>query len=200
MMDLDFKFVAGILGAVIGNAAFIPYFWDIFRKRTKPHAYTWLIWCLTQGTAVAGMWYGGSGLGALGLTVGVGFVGLVFLLSLVYGTRNVTRSDTVILIAAVAAILVWWQLDNPLLAIAMAATIDLFGFIPTWRKTIVDPWSETLWTWITFSIGNLFAIAGLLEYNLLTLTYIVAITIANLVVAAICIYFRRKVPKPIAAV
>lgn len=195
-MELDLKLVAGILGAVIGNVAFLPYFWDIYRKRTKPHAYTWLIWCLTQGTAVAGMWYGGSGFGALGLTIGLVFVAIVFLFSLKYGTKNITRSDTVILIAAIAAILVWWQLNNPILAIAMAATIDLFGFIPTWRKTIVEPWSETLWTWIAFSIGNFFAIAGLLEYNLLTLTYIVAITIANLIVAGICIYFRRKVPRP----
>lgn len=196
-MDVDLKLVAGILGAVIGNAAFLPYLWDIFRRKTKPHAYTWLIWCLTQGTAVAGMWYGGGGLGALGLTIGVFFVGIVFLLSLKYGTRNITRSDTVILIAAIAAVLVWWQLDNPFLAIAMVTTIDVFGFIPTWRKSIAEPWSETVWSWTLFAIGNGFAIAGLLEYNWLTLTYIVAITISNIGVALICLYFRTKVPKPL---
>ena len=133
-MELDTIWV--ILAVVIGNGAFLPYLWDVLRKRTRPHPYTWLIWCLTQGTAVAGIWYGGGGLGALALTIGVFFVAIVFLFSLRYGTRNIMRSDTVMLIAAIAAIFVWWQLDNPLLAIIMASTIDVIGFVPTWRKSI----------------------------------------------------------------
>ena len=194
-MEWDLKTVLSITGAIVGNIAFLPYLIDIFKRRTKPHMHTWLIWCLTQGTAVAGMWYGGSGLGALALTVGLVMVAVVFLLSLRYGTRNVTRSDTIILIAAIAAVLVWWQLDNPLLAVFIAASIDVLGFIPTWRKSIVDPWSETVWTWVLFCIGNAFAIAGILEYNLLTLTYIIAITVCNALVVAICMYYRSRVPR-----
>lgn len=197
-MEIDWKVVAAVLAVVIGNGAFLPYLWDVIKKKTKPHTYTWLIWCLTQGTAVAGMWYGGGGLGALALTIGTVFVAIVFLFSLRYGTKNITRLDTIILISAIAAIFVWWQLDNPLLAIVMASTIDVIGFVPTWRKSITEPWAESLWSWTAFSVGNLFAIYALIEYNFLTLSYIVSISIANMIVVAICLYYRRKVSKPIA--
>jgi len=195
-MDFDFKVVAAVFAVLIGVGAFLPYLLDTVRKKTRPHAYTWLIWLLTQGTAVAGIWYGGGGLGAIALTIGVFFVGIVFLFSLWYGTRNIKRSDTVVLLAAIAAILVWWQLDNPLLAVLMVSVIDVLGYIPSWRKSITEPWAETLWSWTAFSIGNMFAIAALSEYNFLTISYLISITIANVILVAICLYFRRSIPKP----
>jgi hypothetical protein len=57
---------------------------------------------------------------------------MVMLLSLKYGTRNITRSDTIILILALAAVFVWVQLDNPLLAVIMVTLIDLAGYVPSW--------------------------------------------------------------------
>lgn len=196
-MDFDWKLVSGILAVLIGCGAFLPYLFDVFRKRTRPHAYTWLIWCLTQGTAVAGVWYGGGGIGGLAMAIGVIFVFIVFLASLKYGTRNITKGDTFVLVAALAAILVWWQLDNPLLAVLMVTIIDVLGYIPSFRKSITEPWAETLWSWTAFSIGNVFAILALAEYSLLTVTYIGAITVANLALVAFCLYFRKSVPKPL---
>lgn len=74
----------------------------------------------------------GGGLGAIALTVGTICVFMVMLLSLKYGTRNITRSDTIILILALAAVFVWVQLDNPLLAVIMVTLIDLAGYVPSW--------------------------------------------------------------------
>ncbi len=195
-MKPDLKTISVVLAVLINVGAFLPYLRDIFLKKTKPHAYTWLIWFLTQGTAAAGIWYGSGGLGAIALVTGVFFGGIVFLASLKLGTRNITRSDTVVLIAAILAILVWWQLNNPLLAILMVSTIDVLGYIPTWRKSITEPWSETLWSWTAFSIANVFAILALTEYNLLTVSYLAAITVANMILVVICLFFRRRIPRP----
>ncbi len=196
-MEIDWKVVSAVLAVVIGCGAFLPYMYDVFKKKTRPHMYTWLIWCLTQGIAVAGIWYGGGGVAAIAMTIGVFFVFTIFLTSIKFGTRNITRGDTAILIAAVAAIFVWWQLDNPLLAVLMVTAIDVLGYIPSWRKSINEPWSETLWSWTAFSVGNIFAILALTEYSLLTVTYVAAISVANMLLVAECLYFRRKVPKPI---
>lgn len=60
---VSIKFIFALLSTVIVIfGGFFPYFLDIFRKRTKPHAYTWLIWSVTYGTALAGLWYGKGGL------------------------------------------------------------------------------------------------------------------------------------------
>ncbi len=193
---MDLKIFFTIIAAVIGVLAFIPYLRDIFLLKTKPHAYTWLIWVITQGTAVLGIWYGGGRWGALNLTVGIVLAFVVFLFSLKYGTKNITKSDTAILIAALLAILVWWQLDQPLISVIMVSAIDVIGYFPSFRKSYQEPWSETLTSWILFSVSNVFAMLALSQYNLLTLTYLVSISFANLMLFTICLARRPHVPKP----
>lgn len=108
IFGISVKLVFAILATAIGIiGGFFPYFRDILLRKTKPHAYTWLIWTITQGTAVAGLWQGKGGWGTLPVSIGTVFVFVIFLLSLKYGTRNITRGDTFILIAALAAVAVW---------------------------------------------------------------------------------------------
>ncbi len=188
---MDIKIILTLVATLIGIVAFLLYFKDTFSLKTKPHVYTWLIWAITQGTAVFGIWYGGGGWGALELTVGTLFVIAVFLFSLKYGTKNITKSDMVILIAALAAIVVWWQLHQPLISVLMVSAIDVIGYVPSFRKSYEEPWSETLISWMLFSASNIFAISALKEYNALTVTYLAAITSANIALLFIC-YFRRQ--------
>lgn len=196
LIVMPLKTVFTIIATAIGIYAFFPYLIDTLTLKTKPHAYTWLIWAITQGTAVVGIWYGGGSWGGLNLTVGVIFVIGIFLFSLKYGTKNITRSDTIILIAALLAILVWWQLDQPLLSIIMISIIDVTGYIPSFRKSYIEPWSETLSSWLLFTFSNVFAVLALSEYNALTLTYIISISLANIALFLLCLFRRRLVPKP----
>lgn len=193
---LDPKVLIAITAIVVGIGAFIPYFSDIFKKKTTPHAYTWLIWLITQGTATAGIIYGNGGLIGYGLILGTGLVFLIFLLSLKYGTKNITLSDILILCLALIAIVVWWQLHNPVLAVFMVGAIDAMGYIPTYRKLYIEPWSESLGSWFLFSISYILSIASLREYNLLTVPYLSICLTANLLLVTICIVRRRSIPKP----
>lgn len=193
---MNIKIIFTAIATVIGVIGFYPYLKDIFLLKTKPHLYTWLVWTITQGAAVSGIWYGGGGWGALNLTVGTILVVIVFLFSIKYGTKNITKSDTAVLIAALCAILVWWQLDEPLVSVMMVSIIDVVGYIPSFRKSYHEPWSETITTWIIFAVSNIFAIMALSEYNLLTTPYLVAITSANIVLTVICLSRRRFIAKP----
>ena len=193
---MDVKIILTVIATAIGVVAFFPYLRDTFSLKTKPHAYTWLIWAITQGTAVFGIWYGGGGWGALNLTIGTLFVIVVFLFSIKYGTKNITKSDTAILVAALSAIIIWWRLDQPLISVIMVSMIDVIGYIPSFRKSYQEPWSETLISWILFSASNIFAILALEEYNLLTVTYLATITSANIALFLLCFFRRKFVPKP----
>lgn len=190
------KLIFALVSTVIGTIAFLPYLRDMFRRKTQPHSYTWLVWAITQGTAVAGIWHGGGGIGGLEFVVGTILVFVVFLFSLKYGTKNITKSDTIVLVAALLAVLAWWQLKNPFLAVLMVCIIDVLGYIPSYRKSYEEPWSETLFTWVAFVIGNGFALLALEKHNFLTMGYIISISVANLILVGLCLIRRRFIQKP----
>lgn len=194
---MDIKLTLGILSSIVLLGAYVPYIRDIFAKKTKPHIYTWLVWAITQGTGTLALWYGGGGFAAITLFVGLLLVLVVVLLSLTYGTKNITKGDTFVLIAALAAIVVWWQLNNPLLAVLMVSTIDGLGYIPTFRKSFAEPWSETVLFWVAISFSYALALFANSEYNVLTVTYITTQMLADIAIVVLCLTRRRVVPKPV---
>ncbi len=157
--------------------------------------YTWLIWLIVQSIATIGILYGGGKWGALELIIGIGLVIFVFILSLRQGTKNITKSDGASLFIALGALAIWWLSKNARLAILMVTIVDLTGYLPTIRKTYIEPWSETLVTWVGFTIGNLFSIIALKELNFLTLCFIFSTTVANTLVALIIITRRSLIKK-----
>ena len=46
-----------------------------------------------------------------------------------YGTRDITTFDTLMLLAALAGILIWWTLNDALLAIIVATAVDMIGYV-----------------------------------------------------------------------
>jgi len=174
----------------------LPYLYDIFKGKTRPHAYTWLLWAITQTIAFAGIVHGGGGIGALGLGIGTVLVISVFIISLRFGTRNITFSDKVFLVSGILALLVWLILDSPIAAVILVSAIDLIGYAPSFRKSFNNPWSETTKTWFIFVVANIFAILAMQNYNLLTLLYIVTISTANFSLAVFCLIRRKQIKTP----
>lgn len=189
--NLDWKLVLAIFTVILVVIGYVPYVKDIFANKTKPHLYTWLIWLITQGTATVALIYGGGKFGSLGLIVGTVLVLVICGLSFRYGTKNITKGDTITLFFALLAILVWWQLDNPLLAIFMVSAIDGLGYIPTVRKTWEDPSSETTFFWVVMAIVNVLTLLANAEHNFLTMTYSIVLGIGNAVMVFV-IKSRRK--------
>lgn len=190
-IKLLFAIIASLLIIFGGN---VPYLISIFKGKTKPHIYTWLIWTITYGIALLGLIYGKGGWGVLSLSIGMFFVFVIFVACFKYGTKNITKLDTVILVGALLAIVVWFQLHNPLLAVFMVTIIDFVGYIPSFRKTFYEPWTENVTAWTISTFAGLLIMLSLNEYNFLTLTYLVATEFANLILIGICLT-RRSVIK-----
>jgi hypothetical protein len=184
---MDYKIVFATIGAIIGFSATFPYIKDIFLKKTKPHVYTWFIWSITTGTATIAAYFGDGGWGLLNLVAMTAITFSVFLMSIKYGTKNITFLDTFILLVTIIAIFVWWQLKQPLISVIMVSAIDVVGYFPSYRKTWQEPKSETAISWLGFAVANIFAILALKEYNFLTATYLFSIMFANLVLFLICL-------------
>ena len=96
---MEVKLFFGIVSSVMAVVCFIPYFRDIFLRKTEPHAYSWLIWTILQVVGVLAQLKDGGGYGAWALGVGAVSCFIIFLLSFKYGTKNVSRFDFLCLIA-----------------------------------------------------------------------------------------------------
>ncbi|TAJ15814.1 hypothetical protein EPO56_00775 [Patescibacteria group bacterium] len=195
---MEIKLVFAVVSTLLSAVGMIPYIVGMIRGKTHPHVYTWLIWTLSVGTAALGAWIGGGEYGALALSIGFGMTFVIFIFSLFYGTKNITRSDTIALIGALIAIGIWWLFNNPYIALALVTIIDAIGYIPSMRKSLVEPWSEPISTWTLFTLAPLFTIASLSSYNFLTLTYVGMTVIANVLLLGIIYFKRQSIPRPVA--
>jgi hypothetical protein len=177
---MDIKIALGIIGGVLIAGSFIPYIHDIIKSKTEPHVYTWFIWSITHLIAALAILEGNGGLfAALSVASGGILSFAIFLTSLRHGTRNITSFDTGTLIIAILAVLIWWKLDHPEWAIIMITLIDVLGFLPTVRKTWLDPHSESIVAWSLYAFGNIAALLAITNYSIMTSFYIVAMIAAS---------------------
>lgn len=190
------KLATSAVATILTVGFYYPYIKDIVRGKTQPHLYSWLIWLITQGTALAGMWYGGGGFGVVNVLIGWCIVFAVFMLSFWYGTRNVTSGDMVVLIMALFTIVIWWMLHAPVLAVLLAASIYMLGYVPTYRKSYDDPWSETYLYWVGMMVSEFLLLFSLRQYNVLTTSYVIVVCVANTAMVFLLAIRRKHIPKP----
>lgn len=189
---ITIKILIGLIAGIVGALCFIPYFRDIFLHKTKPHIYTWLIWSLLQGTSVFIMLYGGAGIGVLPFVIGTILCGSIFILSFKYGTKNITLIDTICLIGALVALIFYIFLHDPVSSIILVALIDFIGFIPTFRKSYVEPKTETASTYLVSAISSVLAIGALLNYSLITMLYPITLILTDMTCWFIIVLRRRN--------
>jgi hypothetical protein len=188
---MNLQIISAGLASIFSIACFLPYVRDIFRHTTKPHAYTWLIWTILQLIAVVALWNEGAGVAIVPLIIGSTLCALTFLLSLKYGTKNIKPFDTFCLVGALLALAVYIFLHDALLSVILVTLIDFSAFLPTLRKTFVEPETETASTHLMSGISNAFAIGALASFNPTTLIYLPAIMSMDFILGFL-VLFRKK--------
>lgn len=185
------KSILGIVAIIIGLIGYVPYFRDIFRRSTKPHAFTWFVWASLTTIAFFGQLSDGAGAGAwvTGFTAFISII--IFFFALFWGEKNITHSDWWSLIGAVCALGLWGITHNPLYAIILITIIDALGFYPTFRKSYNKPYQETLSTYTLSSIKFVVALIALESYTVTTWLYPFSLVIMNAAFVAM-LYVRRK--------
>jgi hypothetical protein len=190
-MELTYKTICGITASIIGTGCFIPYIRDIYKGKTQPHLYTWLIWTLLQVTGVTAMFYNGAGIGILALATGSVLCAYTCILSIKHGTKNITLFDTICLVGAIGSIVVYIVMKDPLISIILISAIDFVGFLPTLRKAYAEPYSETVSMFAFFAFSGIFTMLALSSYTIVTALYPITLMVINVIATAV-ILFRRK--------
>ena len=186
------KTALGILATVMALVSYIPYFRDIFSGKTKPHAFSWLVWGSLTAIAFLGQVSEGGGPGAwvTGFTAFVSF--FIFVAALRQGEKDIARVDWLSLLGAGFALVLWWATDEPLLAVILITCIDALGFFPTFRKSYHKPYQETASTFAISSLKFVVAILALDNLTLVTWLYPASLVLMNGLFVIMLLVRRKK--------
>ncbi len=172
--------VAALL-ALVGN---LPYLRDILTKRVQPHAYTWFVWSLVTGITFFGQVAKGAGVGAWPTAVSEIFTIIIFLLSLKYGFKKASRTDTFFLIIALLGLIPWMLTKDPTMSVIIVVSIDVVAFIPTLRKAWVAPKTDTKLLYSMNVMRHALALFSLEAYNIATMLHSLAMIVTNSIMTA----------------
>ena len=188
----ELKMILGIIAVIIGILGYVPYVRDIFRGKTKPHAYTWLTWSILTWIGFYGQVLnnGGAGAWVTGITAILSL--FIFILALKWGEKNITFSDKLSLFGAFIAMFLWSFISNPLSALMLVIIIDAFGFFPTFRKSYHKPMEETVITFFVNGLKYVIALFALDSYSLMTYLYPVFLASAQWTLVAMLLVRRMQ--------
>lgn len=186
------KTFLGTLAIVIAIYSYIPYFRNILKGRTKPHAFSWFIWGLLTGIAFFAQLADNGGAGAWV----TGFTALVclafFIFALKRGEKEIVLLDWFSLAGALFALILWAFTNDPLLSVILITIIDALGFIPTFRKSFYKPNEETALTYFLSAVKFAIAIAALDNITVVTTLYPASLVVMNGLFVAMVLARRRK--------
>ena len=173
--------------------AYFPYIRSIILGKIKPHVFSWVIWGITTFVVFLAQLEDKGGLGAW--PIGVSGIITLFVALLSYIKRAdiaITTMDWIFFILALSSLPLWYLSSDPLWAVIILTTVDLFGFVPTIRKAYVEPYSESQSFFALFVVRNIVAIMALENYSVTTVLFPVAISIACIFLMTM-IASRRKI-------
>ncbi len=189
---MDYKTLAGGAAVISGIAQYLPYIRDILRRKTHPHAFSWFIWGLPCGIIFIAQLSRGAGAGTWATGITTILCTVIFILSLFYGEKEITRLDWAGLLLALASIVLWIITRDPLDAVILITFADILGFVPTLRKSVDKPHEETLSSYMAGSVKWLLSLAALGSYSLTTCLYPVAMLVANTLFAGMLAHRRKR--------
>lgn len=173
------EIIIGLISLLLALVSYSLYFRDMFGKKTRPHAITWLIWSALNGFIFLQQLSHDAGPGAW--VTGAAAVAnlLIFLFSFKYGERNITRLDWLCLAVALLVITLWLNAASDELTVILACVIFLIGFIPTFRKSFKKPSEETILTFTLNSTKFFLALFALNTVTLVTALYPITLGVVN---------------------
>lgn len=165
------KEILTIISIVLIFIGYIPYIRDIFRGKTHPHIFSWIVWsilnfCLFWLQLHAWAWF--ASWIVLVLWINSSFIAF---LSLKYGKIIIRKIDIFFFVTALLAIPIWLVLDQAVLSSILVTWIGILAFAPTVRKTWVNPYSETVSTYIITTFRHILTLFALSQYNIITVIF-----------------------------
>jgi hypothetical protein len=182
----------GIIAVCLGLAAYFIYISSTLRNKTKPHAFSWLLWTLTTAIVFIAqtMKGGGAGSWSTGFTCTVCFT--IGVISLFKYDKKYSRSDIIFISIALLALLPWFFTKDPTASVVLIAGIDVLGYGPTLRKSYFYPNEEKAISFGLNSIKHLFSFFALQNFVLATWIYPASQVFMNALVVILLLARKKR--------
>lgn len=188
--------VVALLSALLAVVDTIPYVRDIRRGTTRPQRATWLIWSVLGIAAFAAQAAGGPNWSLVMIGSQALVMLLVFLLAIPHGEGGLRPVDLTMLFLAGVGLVSWVIADEPVVATIFVVVADAIGLGLMVPKTVRDPDSETLSTFVLASLGGLLGAIAVGELDQALLLYPVYYAVGNGFIAAVIWAARRRRSPP----
>lgn len=191
---MPYKELLSAIAITLTFIAFIPYIRSILQGKTKPHAFSWVIW--GSSTFIVFLAQVADNAGAGAWPIGISGIITLYVALLAYLKRSdhmINKSDWLFFIVAMASLPFWYFTSDPLWAVLLLTTVDLIGFGPTVRKAYALPFEEQLTFFIIIATRNAVAIMALEHYSLTTYLFPAATGLACIMIILIVTYRRRLI-------
>jgi membrane-associated HD superfamily phosphohydrolase len=190
------------LGLVLGIVAALPYDRDMFRGTTKPNQITAGLWAFESGIALVAAWSEGAWLTNLPV-IGAflcPLTGFILALTLKQAQWKLTPFDWLCGAMSITALLAWWVTNNANWAIFFAIMADVMAAIPTIKKSIIQPESETRISYLIGSISFTLGLFAVKDWSFAEMAFpLYAVFIDGLIAAILYFPRNRTVPASEAA-
>lgn len=187
----EYKAIISSIAVALALGSYIPYFRDIARGKTKPHAFSWLIWSLLHAIGFGASLVKGGGAGSWVTGASTLACSTVFIIALKKGETKLHPYDWFAMTGAFVALAFWWFTSEPTLSVMLIALIDVLGFVPTFRKSYINPFGETAITYLMGSVYFSLSLIALESYTIATWFYPASIIIVNTAFVSM-LYIRKK--------
>lgn len=185
----------GELSIIVSAMGLVPYTKQIIWGHVRPQRTTWFIWSVILAMSLLGYHAAGGG-DAFWFLVGDFLVTLlVFGLSLFKGVGGWERLDIVCIIIASLGLVLWQLSSQPLLVLMGVLTADLMGAVPTIKKALDYPQSESASTFLFSTVASAMGFVAVGEWNWMLLFYPLYLFLANGITAQVILvsqYQSRK--------
>lgn len=173
------KEIIGVITIILSLIGYIPYLFDVLRHKTKPHIFSWLTWSIVAILAFLGQWSAGGGAGSWSAGVVALMAIIITLFAFKNGVIGNSLFDKISFVIALAAIIPWYLTKSPTISITIATLIDAAALLPTVRKTVKHPASETFAMYFLNVIRQSMVLTAMGQYNLATVLYPVYSLVTN---------------------
>lgn len=195
MYNLLMSQLLGFATGIIITVSFLPYVRDTLMGKTKPERASWFIWTVLGGIAFFSQAAKGASTSLLLPGIQTFFELIIFLLAIKFGVGGFTRRDIIALCVAGLGLLLWYFTKEAAIALFIVIGIDAIGTVLTVIKSYEDPWSETLISWVLFSLSGFVTMFTVGSLNIILLSYPFYIFIANVAVITAIYFGKRRVRK-----
>jgi len=195
MLKAEPHLIFGILSICMMLCSRAGYFAGIFRGKTRPHLFSWLIWGTISGIGFAAQAAEGAGPGSWARGFGSATCFLLAGISYFKGEKDIKRGDWVTLAVALSAVPLWMLTRTPFWSVLIVCFIDTIGYLPTVRKSWLKPQEELAVSYLFSCLGAAFSLLAIEQYTPSTWLYPLVLTLSN---GAMWLFLhaRRRVKPP----